>query len=1601
MRKRVSLLLSIIIFIGVFNGVDLFAAPSDEFLDLHQYTRTQEGIYEKIGTGLEKRALTAGAEEAAFKWKMQQGKYELSYHMISSQNETNKVKLSFDVSADDINLTAELYRLNETIPLPTTRFSQFIHPYTGSPNVTTGPAFEYTLGLNPTTVARRELSFAADNTNIRIFIENNTIHLFTNNIRKGYITDFTLTYAGESQTYSVLNGLRGFEITPTHLIESGGSLVSKEVIEVADGLQPGSAPGVKVAFDKPKKVNAGVFTAITPGSELATLAVWGEQRPGVRDSSLQNNERNFTFKLGDGEAIKDTVSNQEVGSIEIGADGKVNLYISKTPPNTDVIEWGSMEASMLLGAQLRLSGGAFESIGTNNTFKPENNGHTYLKYRVYRASESQICIEITPYNINGTVNYTVKERLGGDTGGDGTAILTRVHNGTDANKNDAIFIYVPQNRADVYYQIETDIGTNYPLKSQQLRFQPSLSIAPPPITQIIRANNIYVIPPDSASQNNTPEAIGFDIEWAAPSSTELEAMLNKGDIYYELSLYDTKKENPEVTKVFKVSKSNVTTGSAIEVEVYGGTADDAYVKGQYNRTTGTFEVSRVVIQNANEMGWERLDLPEEADRFDANDYLDQTILDNSIKNDMNYVVPGIYYLSMKGIFDPTDSSQYLANSKESTLASIALDYAIEVIPSPSKFSNTNQSDMSSTPPRINYDIQLENVDITRYVRNMLEPAKIYLEDPSGSTSNQYKGIYEIFLYQKNANKQNYTETDLENAMKNKTPTELGGALGSILDAAPFLDNLRKGEVIPIKYTVNELSGKAERENISFRNLDPNQVYYIKVRVRLEPLKLIDTTNTLEPLTPRYSIFSSAYSFTTTTVPQPPKPDDKVPPAPEDFWIDSQPNNTTAILKWAKAEFEPDEDMDKVYYEMVRVLDTELKETEHSNKIAMEKLVANNSNITGFDTAQLNIRTIDHASTTSGMYELLPIQPSDSFRLEDVNLSPNTIYYYYIRTVCIIDGERVRSEWLMVPVTTQPVEKPIRLQVETPQKYSYDSKTETVISFLAPIPEDAEIPGEYEFEIAIQSEMDSEYKLNYKTVRLTSKEDTGLIPSGYRHFVYRIEDLKPGKRYDIKVRIVDKTKDKPANGEYPRSLYSDKVVARTEFDEDDQEIDNKFDEYLKKYDDEVEKLRRKPYWEGEGENKYSIVYKYRESYISAEMAVQNVYELQTDEEMNRVTYYLPANMLDKASDLNVVISAALGNESMSLRPYTLTTDNEAIKEAVQQLDSKKIEDYYIKIEFTKMASSAKVNGEEVISPEILIDMDIVYLEEEDIIIEDDIMIELNELIDRERKDVIKQLEKELDKGTISDDRLEDIIADAVSDIKADHKKEVKSILKDETDKTVSVNEIEKSILIVSVLDSYSVNGYYLEGSWTSVEVLQANGGFAIEAQKLGVYVFTGKSGLNTTVPSLSAQQDIISKYNLTDFFVLDAYMIKTAASKNQVYGAVARILGAKRNVDYMEFLKLRGIKGITAIGVDKSIRQDEAVYIIMQAYEKIYNKPIAAINIKNRQSVTNIGAFQPPHRQYVYAAVELKIIPNTNGTVMPSKMMSAEEIIKMLSSVVPK
>ena len=125
------------------------------------------------------------------------------------------------------------------------------------------------------------------------------------------------------------------------------------------------------------------------------------------------------------------------------------------------------------------------------------------------------------------------------------------------------------------------------------------------------------------------------------------------------------------------------------------------------------------------------------------------------------------------------------------------------------------------------------------------------------------------------------------------------------------------------------------------------------------------------------------------------------------------------------------------------------------------------------------------------------------------------------------------------------------------------------------------------------------------------------------------------------------------------------------------------------------------------------------------------------------------------------------------------------------------------------------------------------------------------------------------------------------------------------------------------------------------------------------------------------------------------MIQTATTKEQLYGAVARLLGAQRGTDYYTYLQNKKVKGLSKLGRQNSVRQDETIYIVMQAYEILYDRPIKSVAIKNKQSVQNIGAFQSIYRDYVYAGVELKIVTPSNAKVLPSKQMTVEETIIML------
>ncbi len=1614
MKKKVARLLVLVMFLSIFQGMSSVQAAEDVNMG---FAVTKRKLKE-TSQGLALSSREAGDEETALaEWDIKTaGKYELNYFieaMESGQTVTKMIKVDL-LNRDGSNIDTTISILEDGVAKPVSYtprlFKNDSFVWQDGP-ATTSSAIniplkvgaqssrneqEYNVAIN--NVSMVTAGSGRDNLRLRIKVTTDKIYFYTNGIAKGNITPFELKVDGSPVKATLFNGPKEYTIVPTHLLLTpDGKISSQNIIPDISTVKPGSKPGVKLSFKMLKEVkNTGKFDYIDgSAAEQITLNL------GTKHTAQENNSSirlDFKPKSGDPVIVNSTTT--ETNAVEV-TDHTVSLYLAKDTlsgsPPTNIIEWDALQTSTIVD-------GSWEYGKWADKYQPTYNGYTYLGYSLNKTNSNQVQLSINPYNIPSRATYNIYVLTNSDTQATNPHMIYEYDPNRGGSKT--ITAVVPSNTPN-WFKIEVNIDKNTYI-SQIVYYDPANFPTTPPVTQITSIDNVYVVPSESSMAGAQPQAIGFEgITWKAPS--DLLTILQEGDLYYELLLRKDKEDLDPITntnnvtddkyaiysKIFKVSLQ----GGKPVVTVVGGTAGETYgsqPEVRYDSVNRVFTMEDVSLMNYGVNGkWEQIKLTENHLAKTAGEYrtmIDDVMDDTNNKrlNTLeNRVVPGTYYLSFRTVLASHIDAKPIVYSEESNLRSLSLDNTKEIVPVPTKITGVDTTDNNQNI--LSYKVNVGNVDIKNYVKKMLEPAYYYLHDGSASKLGRYSGEYEVYLYQEK-DKLAQTMSKVDN--KTLIPTSL--TTGAALDLkdtwnnSTYVDALRKGEVVVFTVKSESMRGAGE-ESIQITGLDPNQVYYIQIRTKLSPWR----GSPSDKVPARYSLLSREFTFTTTTKPLPPSPEDKTPPAPQHIWIEEQPNNTSAILGWAPAEFEEDGDVDKVYYEFIRS-DRQLTSGEQKQKV--EELVEVGSDWVGFRSdspiaAEPYMST--YTSKDKNWTKLTPEQAASRWRLTDDTLSPNAVYYYYERTVFVIEGQAVKSSWIMVPVTTSPVSPPIHLKVEAAKDYSHNPKKEIVISFDAPIPEGATIPNDYAFDFAIQGEEDTSYLVNhYSITQVTVIPNTGQLNTGYTRYVYKITDLKPNRRYNIKVRIVDRTKTLENNGQYPTSLYCDAVSTRTEYDEDEQDKDNRFEEYLKKYESEVEKLKRNPYWDLEK----GYTYKYRQSYLEADLGIQREYELVTGEDAASVVYYLPAAiMVDNPSD--TILNITLGQYKASIRPYTLVRENEAVKEALEQIDLNKIEDYYVSVEFAVDTTLDSIHGEKALTPELYIDMELVYSKETESFIESEIMDELVEIIDEEKNNLIKDLEEELYKNkTIDIDALEELIEDKVTKIKKEHAKRAKRTMERYTTSHKTITELGKAILLASEVDAFAASAYHYTGSWTAVESYNTGSVFYIEANELGLYILTGQKSLIDTVPTLAPYQSFISKYTLTDFFTLNGYMIKTAATKEQVYGATARMLGARRGVDYAIFLKNKGLKGVSGVGMTLPIRQDEAIYIAMQTYEKLYNRPIASISIKNRQSVRNIGAFQNIYRNYVYAAVELKIVENPNSQVLPSKQMTVEEIIRMLYKV---
>lgn len=1710
MKRKIAALLSMVMLVQVLYGIPLKVQAQT----LNQVVLTQLSVQQNvIGTGgsrppqgisyndnTKKLQLTNQLKdnEVAMKWSIGQGNqieegvYTLKYYIHKDGYEeilaTNAVTLQFyvgkkvvgqgdDITLEDdqhtIGMTMAMYEGDDPNQAKQRTYRKYQPPYRTGDVIATHATTVYAdnISLNPeSTLREREVVVDNNRLNpVQIFYENGEIYVSVQDIKKGYITPFKLSYTThdglgvkQSDGFSAFKGLASFQVKPTHLLTDEEALVtdeqfldetlalpSKKTIRV-DELEamPGKRPGVVVQFVKPQVINVpkdgkgGVFVPIDqtyeegkeediPKVELLLTEAFGigQTTEGKKHRVVFDLKKDATLHIPEqGGSVKGRV-------VEHG--NQFEIYFSKENIRQENDEdeigtvhvWEHLQEGMLLTGDMGFVGGYFhtqkdyfgdikETIDPNRiTYEvasskvaADHMGYTYVYYEVHKSSEKDISFKIKPYNINeGEIVYSLFK-----VGIDGRPVLveTRTYQG----KPEANYIHITttRGRADETYWIGIDTGHERgKFQSQNLIYNEKNDIAPVHYPQILSFDNIYVVPNDilnndsDPTASSKPEAIGLDITWSAPALRDLENYLAKGDLFYELFLGEDENKDYGLTKVFRVYKDE---NNLIQVELYAGSGGSESKKGIYDSVARTFKVEDIHLKRPKEQivaqedsyKWETLEITPST-YLQGTTYPKVVPTESPIKiqaqDTLAYTIPGTYYFKMRSVYELATKDKTLARSDDSKVKVLSLDSTKEILPTVTEITAEDDSRDGEYAGQINFDC----VNLTRYIQYMFSPAGIHLTHPEDEAFNHLseeekrnRRTYEIYIYQQQDEDIAIRDEEVLVIPKEKITIE---GMQMVVDLEDYGDILRQGAVIRIDQ--ESYQNKGHQEQIRVKGLAPNTPYYAQMRVKVDRFRQV-REGEWETLTPTYSILSKHVSFTTDTQTLPPTPEEEIPPAPSKFWEEEpRPGKNTVALRWEEGDFRPSKD-GKVYYEMVRVDGHELPAMLNDRGMSIEALI--NSPLTQkdhkfFHTAQAYTKVYNPLSKT--WEKVTPHQETTRLRLEDQTLLPNAIYYYYIRTVHQIGDKAVRSNFIMLPITTDPLGRPIGLRVESPKNYNYDTTKEVVIRFQAPIPQGEKIGKDrnYDFHIAIKGDEDQLYYLAndqeddrpYSASFVEEVDASGV----YRTFIYRIRGLKHSSRYDLKVRVVDQSR---GGDKVLTSLYSDKLSIRTDFNEEEQDKENAFNELIDRYDKEAEKLKHQPYWKVEGGSRQGI-YKYRASFIDHINLQQTPYTLVLEENMSYGYYYLPKEMLSEVQKKSSILALEIDDYTIYLRPGMLDL-NKQIKQAEEDVKHKRIKDYYIGVQVEVKTTYGTVYGQQRELPELNVTMEVVGVTEEDRMIEVYIEEALIERIDEGRMLFIDALEKQLDRK-LDTVVLERMIQDEISKLKSKHERDVRFILNRRQKQKQAIDELQKEMLIVAKAKNKVLQGYYKRSFWEEVYTYQVLDGFGFETKQLGTYVFVLKMNQTHVLPHLPGAQDLISKYQLGDFFSFDAVGLKSYVTKRQFYGTVARLIGARPGSDAIGVLTGRGIRLVAPYNDYQTIRYDETVYVLMQAYEKMYYRPIGSIAITNRQKLQNGNAFQVVYRPYIYAAAELGVIDTQRDKAIPSRGVSTEELIRMVLKIMPK
>lgn len=1576
---------------------------------------------------------------------VQQGVYKLSYY----DNDGKKVELEVKKDNDKATVT---YKLNDDNKVNGNKKLQVYKPedkiYKEATKTNFPPNddsfkianfWENGKAKSVSFIIKKGTGFAFkyQGKNVKFKWDNaDKFYFATNGISKGYVYDFNLDFTKNLQTkpptqptnkqnISIFTGIKSTTFKATPYANNGKGEQDNPITQIERPIKeyPGQEPEIHISFETPKRLNQTnhQYEYIT-SNDTTTQNNYTESIKVILDLKSLNKEQEmqiiipniYEIPLDNGIAAKNKTIEDEINKNLTGAEvyelkrssngETVSFKIRnkpqapETPGQKQKITPGSIYNPVTISATSNKKTdekGYFEAL---STVLPIGSVYTYIEYQIISLGSKEFYIEFQPFKeYNGF--YTIYQ---------GSSILTKWADYEEKNKGaQKVMIPVPLEliedttseslfRIDFQFAPSNDTTQdNLTLQSQVLKYKghkSDIKLGVPENLKVVESDIIR-----ETSNDKTQDQLYVTFKWDVGYEDVLKALYENNEskeFPIKYRFYETLKQNGEDEKEFAAVDFNVkfngnkseftVTDSMTKTQGYGGVK---FIKGE------TKERTEIISGK-------------EVKKIEAYAELKIPVSDKNSQEKLRLIYPNIYFITTEGEYEiGTDSSKKTYKTGKSLQATLTLDGLLNIELTPPQNLKIQDNSITNQGFLINMDklgYEVSDDVLYNYVNRLLKRYGLQLSE-NGIKYNVYitqdKNLLDEMRKHdsREINKEQNFPQDLKDKVVIKDINQ-NISLDSPINAKQnaIVDELRKGNVVKL---TNLIQNNQSIQNIKFEGLDENQAYYIMAETVADLTDLPSETKTGKKDISKYSKIVTATTLKDNELPE---DTEKVPSAPTNFYSKDTTLNSTHLIWDAVTEVSEPRKNSNLEYQFIKVRGQALSDSFLKTKNSYEKTwqdLEKIQNKQGFKTSGnkvLEYKQNSFVETTQDRYDYQNYNGAQRDIL-DKTLTPNQIYFYYIRTVRVIDGQdKAYSVWVPLSVTTKNVDGPKNLKVE--RNAEYNKKTEVVISFDAPKISKDIIGTEYNFQYSIKNdngEWSKDIDMPKDELKIEDTQDEKTMK-----VTYKIKGLKSGSFYTIRVRLFNI----PLKS---ASMYSNEVDHRTDGAPNDNDYEEDINDWNDNFKELIEKLKKQPYWFMQDTVDVTSVV-FRPQYFDTILQQNNTSIINLPEGIggNYKEYYIPANAILKSFEQNKGFKLTFNQTDVIFNAKSISpTENDAIKELEKRKTSESIADYFVKITAYFKPVQYLIEGIKNTSPIVEIKLDVIATKETTIKWDEYSVDHIDNLLKTTKysTDIKESIKKMLD------DKKDELfiskqINKYVEQFKTDFGRKILEEVKNITKRTFYSYKLNGNIIIAyPSLEGLITKGYKLSlGNWTNISVSDYAGKKAIFTKEFGEFTFTQTklivNGIEN-IPNGAIINNIIIKYGLDDYFGKNGNInLKANLTKDMAIGSLARIAGNSKTKNPIEFFKSKGIV-LSQRNGNNNISTQETIYITMKIYEIKTNKKLDTIKIRNYNRLANVKGINSKYKKALDTAFELGIYTNEN--INPNGTITIQEFLQMLGNLSSK